>query len=54
MAQVKKVAGYLVLAFVLYTVIDNPDRSGELVTAGFQGISSAAGSVGDFLTGLVD
>ncbi len=54
MAQAKKVFLVCLTVFVMYTIINDPERSGELVKMGFQGISSAAGSVGDFMTELVN
>ncbi|MFB6782156.1 hypothetical protein ACFCX0_33405 [Streptomyces sp. NPDC056352] len=53
MVQAKKIALYMVVVFVLYTIITSPKRSAELVQVGFEGISSAAQGVGDFMTELV-
>jgi hypothetical protein len=53
MAQAKKIGMYLLLIFVLYTIINSPTRAAELVQLGFVGISHAAKSVGAFMTGLV-
>ncbi|WP_405615636.1 hypothetical protein OG292_20895 [Streptomyces sp. NBC_01511] len=53
MVQTKKVLLYLIIVFVLYTIITSPDRSAELVQVGFEGIASAAEGVGDFMTELV-
>ncbi|MEW2065905.1 hypothetical protein [Streptomyces sp. NPDC007346] len=53
MVQAKKIALYIVVVFVLYTIITSPQRSAELVGVGFEGVSSAAQSVGDFMTELV-
>ncbi|MER6916557.1 hypothetical protein ABT354_33310 [Streptomyces sp. NPDC000594] len=54
MAQAKKIALYLVAGFLLYTIISAPDKAADLVQIGFEGISSAAKSVGDFLSELVE
>jgi hypothetical protein len=54
MAQVKKIGMYLLLIFVLYTIINSPSRAADLVQVGFEGISSAAKSVGTFMTGLIN
>ncbi|WP_175548769.1 hypothetical protein [Mangrovactinospora gilvigrisea] len=51
--QVKKIVLYLVVVFVLYTIIATPTRAADLVQVGFVGISDAAKSVGEFFTGLV-
>jgi hypothetical protein len=53
MAQARKIALYAVIVFVLYTIITSPARSAELVQLGFEGISGAAQSVGEFMTQLV-
>ncbi|MEH0404220.1 hypothetical protein QA808_18320 [Streptomyces sp. B21-089] len=39
--------------FVLYTIITSPERSADLVQIGFEGVSSAAQGVGDFMSELV-
>lgn len=54
MAQAKKIGLYLVIVFVLYTIITSPARAADLVQIGFEGISTAAKSVGQFMTGLVN
>ncbi|MDB1086143.1 hypothetical protein PJ985_00930 [Streptomyces sp. ACA25] len=54
MAQAKKIALYLLLVFMLYTIVTSPTRAGEIVQIGFEGISSAAQAVGDFMTRLVN
>lgn len=53
MAQAKKVVTYMVVVFVLYTIITSPARSADLVQIGFEGISSAAKSIGEFMTELI-
>ncbi|MFF4650371.1 hypothetical protein [Streptomyces sp. NPDC001380] len=45
---------YLLLIFVLYTIITSPSRAADLVQVGFEGISGAAKSVGTFMTGLIN
>ncbi|MGW4238716.1 hypothetical protein ACWEJP_18105 [Streptomyces sp. NPDC004749] len=54
MAQARKIVLYAVVVFVLYTIITSPDRAADLVGVGFEGISSAAQGVGEFMTALVD
>jgi hypothetical protein len=51
---VKKVALYILIVFVLYTIINSPDRAADLVQLGFEGISDAANGVGNFMTALVN
>ncbi|MCK7626826.1 hypothetical protein MUU72_27630 [Streptomyces sp. RS10V-4] len=53
MAAAKKIALYVIAVFVLWTIIATPKRAGGLVQIGFDGISSAAHSVGEFMTQLV-
>ncbi|GAA2296751.1 hypothetical protein OHS81_16600 [Streptomyces sp. NBC_00400] len=53
MAQAKKIALYMVIVFVLYTIITSPQRAAEMVQIGFEGISSAAQGVGEFMTQLI-
>ncbi|MFI9077450.1 hypothetical protein ACIGW8_13320 [Streptomyces sioyaensis] len=53
MAQAKKIALYIVIVFVLYTIITSPKRAAGLVQIGFEGISSAAQGVGEFMTQLI-
>ncbi|MGW3656024.1 hypothetical protein ACWD6R_10070 [Streptomyces sp. NPDC005151] len=51
--QAKKIVLVIVIVFVLYTIIHSPRRSAELVGVGFEGLSSAAQGVGEFMTELV-
>ncbi len=53
-AQAKKIALYAVVVFVLYTIINSPARAADLVQVGFEGISSAAQGVGEFMTELIN
>lgn len=52
--DIKKTAVYVLVVFVLYTIIMSPDRAAELVEVGFEGISTAAKGVGQFMTELVN
>ncbi|GAA2528856.1 MULTISPECIES: hypothetical protein [Streptomyces] len=54
MVHAKKVALYLVVVFVLYVIISDPDTAGDYVTMGFEGISNAASAVGDFMTWIAN
>ncbi|MCX4511858.1 MULTISPECIES: hypothetical protein [Streptomyces] len=54
MVQTKKIALYVVVVFVLYTIITSPARAADLVQVGFEGISSAAQGVGEFMTELIN
>ncbi len=53
MAQARKVVTYILIIFVLYTIITSPARAADLVQVGFQGISNAARGIGQFMTQLV-
>ncbi|WP_198534962.1 hypothetical protein [Streptomyces natalensis] len=53
MAQAKKIVLYLLIVFVLYTIITSPARAANLVQIGFEGISAAAQGVGEFMTQLI-
>ncbi|MFI1419714.1 hypothetical protein ACH4VX_17305 [Streptomyces sp. NPDC020731] len=50
----KKIAIYVVVVFVLYLIITDPETAGDYVTVGFEGISDAAKAIGDFMTWLAD
>lgn len=54
MVQAKKIALIVVIVFVMYTIIASPERAADLVQVGFEGVSSAAQSVGDFMSALVN
>ncbi|MEV1025459.1 hypothetical protein [Streptomyces sp. NPDC050264] len=48
--QPKKIGLFVVVVFVLYVVITDPAKAADYVQIGFEGVSSAAQSVGDFMT----
>ncbi|MFD7691188.1 hypothetical protein [Streptomyces sp. NPDC059781] len=50
----KKIAVYVVVVFVLYLIITDPETAGDYVTVGFEGISDAAKAIGDFMTWLAN
>ncbi|MEY6566508.1 hypothetical protein ACH5AU_07765 [Streptomyces albidoflavus] len=54
MVHAKKVALYVVVVFVLFVIISDPEVAGDYVTLGFQGISNAASAVGDFMTWIAN
>ncbi|MFD5035216.1 hypothetical protein ACFVWX_03350 [Streptomyces sp. NPDC058220] len=54
MGQVRKVVLYALAVFVLYTIITSPARAADLVQVGFEGISSAAQGVGQFMSELIN
>ena len=51
--EIKKIVLYVVVVFVLYTIVTSPARAADLVGVGFEGISDAAKAVGEFMTELV-
>ncbi|MFF9403207.1 MULTISPECIES: hypothetical protein [unclassified Streptomyces] len=54
MVQARKIALFVIVVFVLYTIITAPERAADLVQIGFEGVSSAAQGVGDFMSELVN
>ncbi|MFD3914495.1 hypothetical protein [Streptomyces sp. NPDC058603] len=54
MGQARKIVLYAVAVFVLYTIITSPARAADLVQVGFEGISSAAQGVGEFMSELIN
>ncbi|MEU9167080.1 hypothetical protein AB0D34_04650 [Streptomyces sp. NPDC048420] len=50
----KRIAVYVLVVFILYVIITDPEKAAEYVEIGFQGISDAAKAVGDFFTWLAD
>ncbi|MCM2391381.1 hypothetical protein [Streptomyces albipurpureus] len=54
MVQAKRVILYILVVFVLYTIITSPSRAADLVEIGFEGMSDAAKGVGEFMTQLVN
>ncbi|MBA2807397.1 hypothetical protein E0500_008165 [Streptomyces sp. KM273126] len=52
--QGKKIAVYVLVVFVLYVIITDPEKAAEYVQIGFEGVSSAAQAIGDFMTWIVN
>jgi hypothetical protein len=52
-AITKKILLWLALAFVVYTIIVNPNKAANLAQEAFGGISEAGRSLGDFFDALV-
>ncbi|MFF5156018.1 hypothetical protein ACFY3N_07145 [Streptomyces sp. NPDC000348] len=50
----KKAAVYVLVVFVLYLIITDPETAADYVQIGFEGISEAAKAVGDFMTWLAN
>jgi hypothetical protein len=52
--QTKKIGLYVAVVFVLYVVITDPAKAADYVQIGFEGISSAAQAIGDFMTWIAN
>jgi hypothetical protein len=52
-ATTKRLLLWLGVAFVVYTIVQSPAKAADLVQAGFDGISSAGQSLGEFFDALV-
>lgn len=52
--QGKKIALYVLVVFVAYVIITDPENAADYVQIGFEGISNAAQAIGDFFTWLAD
>ncbi|MFE2537720.1 hypothetical protein [Streptomyces sp. NPDC059371] len=50
----KKIAIYVLVVFALYVIITDPAKAADYVQIAFEGISSAAGAIGDFMTWVAD
>ncbi|MFD0316011.1 hypothetical protein [Streptomyces flavalbus] len=46
----KKIAVYVLVVFVFYLIITDPEKAADYVQVGFEGISDAAKALGDFAT----
>ncbi|GAB2733272.1 hypothetical protein [Streptomyces bullii] len=50
----KKIAVYVLVVFVLYVIITDPEGAADYVQIGFQGVSDAAKAIGDFMTWIAN
>ncbi|WP_327344821.1 hypothetical protein [Streptomyces europaeiscabiei] len=50
----KMIAVYVLVVFVLYVIITDPEKAADYVQIGFEGVSTAAQSIGDFFTWIAD
>ncbi|MGW3955097.1 hypothetical protein ACWEKM_30120 [Streptomyces sp. NPDC004752] len=46
----KRIAIFVLVVFVVYVIITDPAKAADYVQIGFEGISDAAKSIGDFMT----
>lgn len=49
----KKIVGLLLLAFVIFFIVTQPETSADIVRSTFRGLSNAASAIADFVTNLV-
>ncbi|MER5184866.1 hypothetical protein ABT009_42410 [Streptomyces sp. NPDC002896] len=54
MVQTKKIGLYVAVVFVLFVIITDPAKAADYVQIGFEGISSAAHAIGDFMTWIAN
>lgn len=50
----KKIAVFIIVVFVAYVIITDPKNAAGYVEIAFEGISTAAGAIGDFMTWVAD
>ncbi|WP_326722044.1 MULTISPECIES: hypothetical protein [unclassified Streptomyces] len=50
----KKIGVFALVVFVVYVIITDPAKAADYVQIGFEGISSAAKGIGDFMTWIAD
>ncbi|MEU6677229.1 hypothetical protein [Streptomyces sp. NPDC046853] len=48
--QGKKIGLFAVVVFILYVIITDPAKAADYVQIGFEAVSDAARSIGDFMT----
>ncbi|WP_172639066.1 hypothetical protein [Streptomyces tailanensis] len=50
----KQIALFVLVVFVFYVIITDPENAAGYVQIGFEGISTAAQSIGDFFTWIAN
>jgi len=50
--NVKRVIAWLLLAFVIFFIVTQPETSADMVRSAFRGLSNAASALANFLTSL--
>lgn len=53
MLTAKRVVTWVVVAFLIYTVVTNPEKAADLARSAFHGIAAAGGAIGKFFSALV-
>ncbi|OAH15011.1 hypothetical protein [Streptomyces jeddahensis] len=54
MVQAKKIGLFAAIVFVAFVIITDPAKAADYVQIGFEGISSAAHAIGDFMTWIAN
>ncbi|MET9847069.1 hypothetical protein ACFZC6_21165 [Streptomyces ossamyceticus] len=52
--QGKKIVLFVLVVFVAYVIITDPENAADYVQIGFEGISAAAQAIGDFFTWIAN
>ncbi len=52
MPNLKKIATWLVIAFIAFTIISSPDKAADMTHTAFGGIASAGRAIGQFFSAL--
>lgn len=52
--KAKTIALFVLVVFVFYVIISDPAKAADYVQIGFEGVSSAAHSIGDFFTWIAN
>jgi large-conductance mechanosensitive channel len=50
--NVKRVIAWLLLAFVIFFIVTQPETSADMVRSAFRGLSNAASGFANFVTSL--
>jgi thiosulfate reductase cytochrome b subunit len=50
--NVKRVIAWLLLAFIVFFIVSQPETSADMVRSAFRGLSNAASALANFLTSL--
>jgi len=51
--NVKRLIAWLLLAFIVFFIVTQPDTSADMVRSAFRGLSNAASALANFVTQLV-
>lgn len=51
--NVKKLIAWLIIAFIIFFIVTQPETSADMVRSAFRGLSNAAAAFANFITSLV-